>query len=113
MLSGKEITNQTKAAAIELRQGALHDSLYRRTRIEQLSKEEAAIELKALATEIAYHQKDAPELTDAEYDPLVMRNKNIEEKFPDLVHKDSHILWVGALSSRAPLKKSNISTYHL
>lgn len=69
--------------------------------IESLNKEQAAIELKALAkamarADIAYHRDDAPEITDAEYDALKQRNIKIEEKFPDLKRKDSPSDKIGA-----------------
>ena len=69
--------------------------------IESLNKEQAAIELKTLAktmarADIAYHQDDAPEITDAEYDALKQRNIEIEEKFPDLKRKDSPSDRIGA-----------------
>ncbi len=85
-------------------------SLYRLTPVEKLGKVEAEIELAALAKEIAhhdflYHQKDAPEITDAEYDELVKRNKKIEEKFAELRRADSPTLRVGTYTGRSPFKK--------
>jgi DNA ligase (NAD+) len=76
------------------------------TPIDKLSAEEAAAELVRLAREIAHHDKlyyskDAPELTDAEYDALRKRNAAIEARFPDLVREDSPTLRVGA----APAEK--------
>jgi DNA ligase (NAD+) len=61
---------------------------------EQLTEEAAAAELAALAQEIAaadiaYHQQDAPVMTDAEYDALRRRNTAIEALFPDLKRADS------------------------
>ncbi|MFT8246278.1 NAD-dependent DNA ligase LigA [Roseomonas sp. BN140053] len=59
-----------------------------------LTEEEAAAELAALAEEIAaadiaYHQQDAPVITDAEYDALRRRNTTLEERFPALRRADS------------------------
>jgi DNA ligase (NAD+) len=69
--------------------------------VESLTQEEAAAELARLAAEIAaanvaYHQKDAPEITDAEFDALTIRNAEIEARFPDLVRPDSPSGAVGA-----------------
>ncbi len=69
--------------------------------VQDLSREEAAAELAALAQKIAaadnaYYQNDAPDLTDAEYDALKHRNAAIEQLFPDLVRVDSPSKRVGA-----------------
>lgn len=74
--------------------------------VDKLTADEAAAELDRLATEIArhdklYYSKDAPELTDAEYDALRKRNAAIEARFPDLVREDSPATRVGA----APAEK--------
>ncbi|WIY54499.1 NAD-dependent DNA ligase LigA [Devosia sp. YIM 151766] len=66
-----------------------------------LSEDEARIELERLAAaiaaaDIAYHQNDAPEISDAEYDALKQRNDALEEAFPELVRADSPKGKVGA-----------------
>ena len=66
-----------------------------------LTEAEAAEELAALAAEIAhhdrlYHEQDAPEIADAEYDALVRRNRAIEGRFPELIREDSPSRRVGA-----------------
>lgn len=69
--------------------------------IEQLTEEQAAAELKHLADQIAHHDRlyflqDQPEISDAEYDDLRIRNAEIEKRFPHLVRMDSPSLKVGA-----------------
>jgi DNA ligase (NAD+) len=71
---------------------------------DQLTAEEAEVELARLAAEIAehdrrYHQEDAPVISDAEYDALRQRNEAIERLFPDLVRPDSPSRRVGAKPS--------------
>lgn len=69
--------------------------------VETLSPAEAAAELARLAVLIArydraYHERDAPEVTDAEYDALRRRNEALERRFPALVRADSPSRRVGA-----------------
>lgn len=69
--------------------------------VEELTPIEAAAELDRLAREIAqhdkaYHQEDAPTVSDAEYDALRRRNEAIEAAFPELVRADSPSTRVGA-----------------
>ena len=71
------------------------------TPVEDLTLLEASAELAALAAEIAkhdraYHEQDAPVISDAEYDALRQRNDAIEARFPDLVREDSPSRRVGA-----------------
>ena len=59
-----------------------------------LTEQEAATELKRLAGEIRHHDKlyydaSAPELDDAGYDALRLRNTALEERFPHLKRADS------------------------
>ncbi len=68
--------------------------------IPDLSEAEARGELARLAMEIAYHdrlyhQNDAPEIADADYDALRRRNAAIEARFPALVRSDSPTNRVG------------------
>jgi DNA ligase (NAD+) len=68
--------------------------------VDDLTPDEASDELTQLAAEIArhdalYHGKDAPEISDADYDALRQRNAAIEARFPELVRADSPSLNVG------------------
>ena len=62
----------------------------------ELSEADAANRLMRLAKEIArhnrlYHDQDAPEISDAEYDALVRENRALEERFPHLIRADSPV----------------------
>src|SRR5215210_8422267 len=68
---------------------------------EAISDADAAKRLKALAKEIArhdklYHDQDEPEISDADYDALVRENRELEARFPQLVRADSPYKRLGA-----------------
>ncbi|HYD11585.1 MAG TPA: NAD-dependent DNA ligase LigA [Allosphingosinicella sp.] len=74
-----------------------------------MTEAEAAEELERLAREIAhhnrlYHDNDAPEISDAEFDALVRRNNALEAEFPQLVREDSPSRVVGATPTGALAK---------
>ena len=71
-----------------------------------LGRSQARAELVRLAdilsrANIAYHRNDAPEISDADYDALKLRNSAIEARFPDLKHGESPSDQVGAAPSEA------------
>lgn len=62
-----------------------------------------------LAREIArhdklYHDRDAPEISDADYDALVRENRALEDRFPHLVRADSPSKRLGAAPTTALAK---------
>jgi DNA ligase (NAD+) len=74
-----------------------------------LSEAQAANRLMRLAKEIArhdklYHDQDAPEISDAQYDALVRENRALEERFPHLVRADSPSRRLGAAPTTALAK---------
>jgi DNA ligase (NAD+) len=74
-----------------------------------MTEAEAAERLEELAKLIAhhdklYHDQDAPEITDAEYDALVRENRALEEQFPNLVRADSPSKRLGAAPTSALAK---------
>jgi DNA ligase (NAD+) len=74
--------------------------------VDKLTERQAEGELARLAAEIgkhdiAYHQQDAPIISDADYDALRRRFKAIEERFPELAGKQAEAHKVGA----APAEK--------
>ncbi|HEY7958776.1 MAG TPA: NAD-dependent DNA ligase LigA [Sphingomicrobium sp.] len=76
---------------------------------EALTEVEAANRLMRLAKEIArhdklYHDRDAPEISDAEYDALVRENRELEAQFPQLVRADSPSKRLGAAPTTALAK---------
>lgn len=69
--------------------------------INEITEEEAKIELERIAKEmaksdIAYYQNDAPYLSDAEYDALKQLNIELEKKYPHLIRADSPSKKIGA-----------------
>lgn len=80
---------------------------------DQLSELEAIAELAALAEQItshdsAYHQEDAPVISDAAYDELRNRNLAIEAVFPHLIRADSPSNRVGAAATANFSKVSHV-----
>jgi DNA ligase (NAD+) len=76
---------------------------------ETIGEADAANRLMRLAKEIArhdklYHDQDAPEISDAEYDALVRENRELEERFPQLVRADSPSRRLGASPTTALAK---------
>jgi DNA ligase (NAD+) len=74
-----------------------------------MTAEDPAARLAFLAAEIArhnrlYHDADAPEVSDADYDALVRENAALEAAHPELVRADSPSAQVGAAPS-SPLAK--------
>lgn len=68
--------------------------------------EQAAGFLEWVAAELArhdrlYHQQDAPEISDADYDALRRRNSEVEARFPELIRPDSPSLRVGSAPAEA------------
>ena len=73
------------------------------------SEAQGANRLMRLAKAIArhdklYHDRDAPEISDADYDALVRENRALEARFPQLVRPDSPSQRLGAAPS-GPLAK--------
>ena len=69
--------------------------------VDALTEEKARDELAWLAEEIGrhdrlYYAEAAPEISDAEYDALRLRNMAIEARFPELIRADSPSRRVGA-----------------
>jgi DNA ligase (NAD+) len=74
-----------------------------------LTEAEAANRLMRLAKEVAkhnrlYHDQDAPEISDADYDGLIRENNLLEAAFPHLIRADSPNAQVGAAATSV-LKK--------
>ena len=62
-------------------------------------------ELTALRKEIRYHNnryynEDAPEISDYEYDQLMLRLKQMEKEYPELITRNSPTQMVGGTAKR-------------
>ena len=66
----------------------------------QAKREHARLEAEIRQHDEAYYQKDAPTVTDAEYDALRRRYEAIEARFPELRTLESLSLKVGAAPAR-------------
>ncbi len=71
-----------------------------------LTEAEAANRLMRLAREVVkhnrlYHDQDAPEISDADYDALIAENNALEAAFPHLIRADSPNAQVGAAATSA------------
>jgi DNA ligase (NAD+) len=74
-----------------------------------MTEAEAGRRLRHLAKEIArhnrlYHDQDAPEISDADYDALVRENAALEAEYPHVIRADSPNAQVGAAPSSALAK---------
>ena len=81
--------------------------------INTISEDEAKVQLKHLAEEIAradmaYYQKDEPVFDDATYDRLRRKNDALEAKFPHLIRDDSPSKRIGA-AVKSEFKKVELS----
>src|SRR5947207_2335964 len=77
----------------------------RKIDLQALTEKQAKAEHARLAAEIkrhdaSYYQKDAPTVSDADYDALRRRYEQIEERFPGLRTLESLSLKVGAQPAR-------------
>jgi DNA ligase (NAD+) len=78
----------------------------------EMNEAQAAKELEDLATQIAkhdkaYHEKDAPLVTDAEYDALRRRNAELEALYPNLIREDSPSTRIGSTPASAFNKRQH------
>ena len=74
----------------------------------QAKREHARLEAEIKQHDEAYYQKDAPSVSDAEYDALRRRYEAIEAKFPDLQTFDSLSRKVGAAPARGFAKVRHV-----
>lgn len=68
--------------------------------IEQVKKELASLRKSIRYHNNRYYNEDAPEITDYEYDQLMLRLKAIETEYPELITKTSPTQMVGGTAQR-------------
>src|SRR6266567_7395236 len=73
--------------------------------VAKLTKAQAKVEHERFTAELkahgeAYYERDAPSISDAEYDAIKVRYKQIEERFPELVSLFSESYQVGSSPAR-------------
>ncbi len=68
-------------------------------RVAAAAERAAALRAEIAGHDEAYHQRDAPTVSDADYDALVRELRDLEEAHPDLVTEDSPTQRVGAAPS--------------
>ena len=76
----------------------------------KMTEADAANRLMRLAKDIAhhnrlYHDDDAPEISDADYDALTRENATLEAEFPHLIRPDSPSKAVGSAPTSALAKE--------
>ncbi|MFM2444236.1 MAG: hypothetical protein RJB09_1422, partial [Pseudomonadota bacterium] len=60
------------------------DQIRRAARLKEARAEHERLSAEVAAHDVAYHQQDAPTISDADYDALRRRLESLEKRFPEL-----------------------------